>query len=232
MVLSENISKNQSFPTSHYNDHAIMNEDEMNQNQNEVEGVSNDIPSTNDENETIETCATSIDPNHQEESTIIQNKSSWDYIKEEEVNAIPDVSINNSDKFWDDVRRASLKIAIDARAKAEEIDEKYKIQEKARPYVQNFQTYAQSTRNFVEEQNIPSKAKNASAEATKQVRELDDKYGVVDKVTGAAVAIGGIQLATGHAKSGVLTLAGAALVAAFGEKLKKDREDEKELHLY
>merc|ERR1712157_309788 len=101
--------------------------------------------------------------------------------------------------------------------------------EKARPYVQNFQTYAQSTRNFVEEQNIPSKAKNASAEATKQVRELDDKYGVVDAVTGAAVAIGGIQLATGHAKSGVLTLAGAALVAAFGEKLKKDREDEKEL---
>merc|ERR1712151_548369 len=111
----------------------------------------------------------------------IQHKSSWDYIKEEEVNSIPNVTMNDCDKFWEDVRRSSQKIAIGVRAKAEEID---------------------------------------------------DKYGVVDKVTGAAVAIGGIQLATGHAKSGVLTLAGAALMAAFGEKLKKDREDEKELHLY
>merc|ERR1712151_407413 len=170
---------------------------------------------TNDENETIEASATSIDSKDQEEA-----------------NSIPNVTMNDFDKFWEDVRRSSQKIAIGVRAKAEEIDEKYKIQEKARPYLQNVQTYAQSTRNFVEEQNIPSKAKHASEEATKQARELDDKYGVVDKVTGAAVAIGGIQLATGHAKSGVLTLAGAALMAAFGEKLKKDREDEKELHLY
>merc|ERR1712183_1152550 len=125
MVLTENLSKSTSFPTSQYNEHIIMSEVETNQNANEGEGNSN----TNDE---IETSATSIDSKDQEESTLIQHKSSWDYIKEEEVNSIPNVTMNDCDKFWEDVRRSSQKIAIGVRAKAEEIDVKYKIQEKAR----------------------------------------------------------------------------------------------------
>ena len=242
MVLTENITKDQKFHTSRYND-LIMSEEENNQNESEGDNT-NLASSTGDENKESErvlmnerendNISTSTDnSNTNEEAKLIQNNNSWDYIKPEEINSIPDnVNFDNCEKLWNDVKRASQKLAVDVRTKAEEIDEKYKIQEKARPYVQNVQTFAESTRNVIQEQNIPTKAKNASEEATRRVRKLDDEYGVVDKVAGAAVGIGAIQMASGHFKSGAMTLVGAALVAAFGEKLKKDREDEKELHLY
>jgi len=242
MVLTENIKEGHKFPTSRYND-LIMNEEENSQNQTEGNNTTNLASSTNDENTESERVLMNENENNisisndandtNEETKLLQNNNSWDYIKTEEINSIPDnVNFDNCEKLWNDVKRASQKLAIDVRTKAEELDEKYKIQEKARPYVRNVQTFAESTRNVIQEQNIPTKAKHASEEATRRVRKLDDEYGVVDKVSGAAVGIGAIQMASGHFKSGAVTLIGAALVAAFGEKLKKDREDEKELHLY
>jgi len=237
MVLTENISSSKSFPTSKYSELILMNEEEKDQNQNEGEGQSNNdllLSSTDDEHEVREIFNNSnhIDTNDQEESNPLDNNS-WDIIQEEELNAAEfPTNVRSCDTFWDDVRRSSQKLVTEVCTKAEEIDDFYKIQEKTRPYVQQVQTFAQSTRNLVEKQDIPTKAKHASEKATKQVRHFDDKYGVVDKVTGAAVGIGAIQLASGNVKSGLGTLAGAALFAAFGEKLKRDREDENELHLY
>lgn len=152
--------------------------------------------------------------------------------KNEEEESRDTVQEGEIDSFWDDIFRTSQKLIMDARTKAEEIDEKYKIQEKARPYVQQVRTFSQSTLDLMKEQDIPTKAKNVSEEATKHVRQLDDKHNIVDKATGVAVGIGAIQIATGHFKSGACSLAGAAIFAALGEKLKKDRENENELHLY
>merc|ERR1711862_69830 len=165
---------------------------------------------TNEENEP----KVSFDNKNEEEE-------SRDTVQEEEI-----------DSFWDDIFRTSQKLLLDARTKAEEIDEKYKIQDKARPYVQQVRTFSQSTMDLMKEQDIPTKAKSVSEEATKHARQLDDKYNIIDKATGAAVGIGAIQMATGHFKSGACSLAGAAIFAALGEKLKKDRENENELHLY
>merc|ERR1711862_731122 len=123
---------------------------------------------TNEENEP----KVSFDNKNEEEE-------SRDTVQEEEI-----------DSFWDDIFRTSQKLLLDARTKAEEIDEKYKIQDKARPYVQQVRTFSQSTMDLMKEQDIPTKAKNASEEATKHARQLDDKYNIIDKATGAAVGIG------------------------------------------